>query len=275
MQPWVMRLSLGVDDAIRCLRFSFTLAVVAGIAWTEMDEMSSLIAFLMAVLYVCLGYALGAFMARRGGTVGSLIRYVCPLLFIVLVLVGAMIVTRDMGPLLIAGYGAGAFVAASVAMWWHQRSGATRSALPGPRPTIGPRPQSTTGRVFRRQRPREILEAIGDELFHLLGLAQRRQPLERADADVAVAEPHHDCRTGGRGFIAIVFAMLARGRPLWILTGTFLFMIPFAWLISTSLTPPPPVAWRPRAARGLGGVSGSGAAVRRRLPQNGRRWLSP
>ena len=35
-----------------------------------------------------------------------------------------MVVTRDMGPLLIAGYGAGAFVAASVAMWWHQRSGA-------------------------------------------------------------------------------------------------------------------------------------------------------
>ena len=28
-----------------------------------------------------------------------------------------------MGPLLIAGYGAGAFLAASVAMWWHQRSG--------------------------------------------------------------------------------------------------------------------------------------------------------
>jgi len=40
-----------------------------------------------------------------------------------------MIVTRDMGPLLIAGYGAGAFVAASVAMWWHQRTGATRSAF--------------------------------------------------------------------------------------------------------------------------------------------------
>ena len=36
-----------------------------------------------------------------------------------------MVITRDMGPLLIAGYGAGAFVAASVAMWWYQRTGAT------------------------------------------------------------------------------------------------------------------------------------------------------
>ena len=51
----------------------------------------------------------------------SLVRYVWPLLFVVVVLIGAMLVTRDMGPLLIAGYGAGAFVAASVAMWWHQR----------------------------------------------------------------------------------------------------------------------------------------------------------
>jgi simple sugar transport system permease protein len=32
-----------------------------------------------------------------------------------------------------------------------------------------------------------------------------------------------DTVVGGMGFIAIVFAMLARGRPLWILIGTFLF----------------------------------------------------
>jgi cell division protein FtsW (lipid II flippase) len=44
------------------------------------------------------------------------------------VLIGAMLVTRDMGPLLIAGYGAGAFVAASCAMWRHQRSGGVVSA---------------------------------------------------------------------------------------------------------------------------------------------------
>ena len=34
-----------------------------------------------------------------------------------------------MGPLLIACYGAGAFVAASIAMWWHERSGARFSAV--------------------------------------------------------------------------------------------------------------------------------------------------
>jgi cell division protein FtsW (lipid II flippase) len=34
-----------------------------------------------------------------------------------------MVATRDMGPLLIAGYGSGAFLAAALAMWWHQRSG--------------------------------------------------------------------------------------------------------------------------------------------------------
>jgi simple sugar transport system permease protein len=31
--------------------------------------------------------------------------------------------------------------------------------------------------------------------------------------------------TQGRGFIAIVLAMLARGRPLWVLVGSFLFGI--------------------------------------------------
>jgi cell division protein FtsW (lipid II flippase) len=36
-----------------------------------------------------------------------------------------MLITRDMGPLLIAGYASGAFLAASVAMWWHQRGGRT------------------------------------------------------------------------------------------------------------------------------------------------------
>jgi len=39
-----------------------------------------------------------------------------------------MVVTHDMGPLLIAGYGAGAFLAASVAMWMHQRYGASYTA---------------------------------------------------------------------------------------------------------------------------------------------------
>jgi cell division protein FtsW (lipid II flippase) len=61
-------------------------------------------------------------LARSGSTIGSLLRYVWPLLFVVTVLIGAMLATRDMGPLLIAGYGAGAFVAASIAMWNYQRN---------------------------------------------------------------------------------------------------------------------------------------------------------
>lgn len=67
-------------------------------------------------------------LARSGSSTGSLARYVLPLAFVVLVLIGAMVVTRDMGPLLIAGYAAGAFLAASMAMWMHQRWGATATA---------------------------------------------------------------------------------------------------------------------------------------------------
>jgi cell division protein FtsW (lipid II flippase) len=75
------------------------------------------------------GTPLAERVARSGNSIISLVRYIWPLLFVVLVLVGAMLVTRDMGPLLIAGYAAGAFVAASVAIWWHQRHGATRLAF--------------------------------------------------------------------------------------------------------------------------------------------------
>jgi cell division protein FtsW (lipid II flippase) len=62
-------------------------------------------------------------LARAGPAGVSFWRYVWPLLFVVAVLAAAMLVTRDMGPLLIAGYAAGAFLAATLAMWWHQRSG--------------------------------------------------------------------------------------------------------------------------------------------------------
>ena len=40
-----------------------------------------------------------------------------------------MFVTRDMGPLLIAGYASGAFLAAALAMWWHHRTGQALSAF--------------------------------------------------------------------------------------------------------------------------------------------------
>jgi len=68
-------------------------------------------------------------LASAGPAGASFWRYAWPLLFVVGVLAAAMVVTRDMGPLLIAGYAAGAFLAASVAMWWHQRSGRRTSAL--------------------------------------------------------------------------------------------------------------------------------------------------
>jgi cell division protein FtsW (lipid II flippase) len=62
----------------------------------------------------------------RSGTAGlSFWRYVWPLLFVVAVLLAAMLITRDMGPLLIAAYASGAFLAATLAMWGHQRSGGT------------------------------------------------------------------------------------------------------------------------------------------------------
>lgn len=68
-------------------------------------------------------------LARSGAPPGSMLRYIAPLLFVALVLLSLMLVTRDMGPLLIAGYGAGAFIAASVAAWWYQRGGRAWFAL--------------------------------------------------------------------------------------------------------------------------------------------------
>jgi cell division protein FtsW (lipid II flippase) len=62
-------------------------------------------------------------LAKNGRAVLSFFRYAWPILFVVGVLVAAMFITRDMGPLLIAGYAGGAFLAAAVAMWWHHRSG--------------------------------------------------------------------------------------------------------------------------------------------------------
>ena len=68
-------------------------------------------------------------LARSGPAGASFWRYVWPLLFVIAVLIAGMLITRDMGPLLIAGYASGAFLAASVAMWWHQRSGRTTWAF--------------------------------------------------------------------------------------------------------------------------------------------------
>jgi cell division protein FtsW (lipid II flippase) len=68
-------------------------------------------------------------LARSGRGAVSLLRYVWPMVFVVGVLIAAMFITHDMGPLLISGYAAGAFAAAAVAMWWHHRSGQAGSAF--------------------------------------------------------------------------------------------------------------------------------------------------
>jgi len=86
---------------------------------------------------------------RSGTSIGSLVRYVWPLLFVVAVLIGAMLVTHDMGPLLIAGYGAGAFIAASVAMWWYQRHGAAGVAYGVAVAVFVAWIVATTGALFR------------------------------------------------------------------------------------------------------------------------------
>ena len=70
------------------------------------------------------GAPIGGRVARARRRLVSLARYAWPLAFVAVVLAGMMIATRDMGPLLIAAYAAGAFFAATIAMWWHARTGA-------------------------------------------------------------------------------------------------------------------------------------------------------
>jgi len=103
---------------------------IAAIALLNMRQLTSELGRIWLIVgaawfFFLRGTPLTERIARSGSSIASLARYVWPLLFVVLVLVGAMVITHDMGPLLIAGYGAGAFVAASVAMWLYQRTGAT------------------------------------------------------------------------------------------------------------------------------------------------------
>lgn len=144
MLAWCLSILDGVASAIggRVGRGSaaalFVLAILAvvglvGFLMTNVRQLTSEIGRVWLIagaawFFFLRGTPLAERMARSGNSLSSLVRYVGPLLFVVLVLIGTMLVTHDMGPLLIAGYGAGAFVAASIAMWWHQRHGATRSA---------------------------------------------------------------------------------------------------------------------------------------------------
>jgi len=111
-----------------------SLLAAVGVLLTNVPQITSEIGRLWLVVgaswfFFLRGDPLLQRMARDGGSFASLVRYVWPLLFVVLALIGVQLVTRDMGPLLIACYGAGAFVAAAVAMWWQQRSGAYHAAL--------------------------------------------------------------------------------------------------------------------------------------------------
>lgn len=113
-----------------------TLAAVAvfGLALSNMRQLTSELGRLWLIVgaawfFFLRGSPLAERLSRDGGAALSALRYVWPLLFVVSVLIAAMLVTRDMGPLLIACYASGAFLAASVAMWWHQRSGRSAGAL--------------------------------------------------------------------------------------------------------------------------------------------------
>jgi cell division protein FtsW (lipid II flippase) len=113
-------------SAVAVVALAAAVSLAFGALLANMRQMTSELGRLWLIggaawFFFMRGTPLAERLARSGNTMGSLARYVMPLAFVTLALVGAMVVTRDMGPLLIAGYGAGAFLAASVAMWLQHR----------------------------------------------------------------------------------------------------------------------------------------------------------
>jgi cell division protein FtsW (lipid II flippase) len=109
------------------------LLAVVGLAMSYMRQLTSELGRVWLIVgaawfFFLRGSPLAEGLARSGDAARAALRYVWPMLYVVAVLIAAMMVTHDMGPLLIAGYASGAFLAASVAMWWHQRTGRTFSA---------------------------------------------------------------------------------------------------------------------------------------------------
>lgn len=99
-----------------------------GLAMSNMRQLTSEIGRVWLIVgaawfFFLRGSPLAEQLARSSGSLGSLLRYSWPLLFVGFVLLAWMIATRDMGPLLIAAYGAGTFLAAAAGMWWYQRRG--------------------------------------------------------------------------------------------------------------------------------------------------------
>ena len=120
--------TLGSAVLLLCLALLLDATIAA--ALLNMRQLTSEIGRLWLIVgaawfFFLRGTPLTERLARSGDSLASLFRYIWPLLFVVVVLIGAMVITRDMGPLLIAGYASGAFVAASIAMWRYQRGSAT------------------------------------------------------------------------------------------------------------------------------------------------------
>jgi cell division protein FtsW (lipid II flippase) len=132
-----VRQRVGAWRALAALALA-TLALLAvfGLALSNMRQLTSELGRIWLIVgaawfFFLRGGPLAEGLARSGSAARAALRYVWPMLFVVAVLIAAMVLTRDMGPLLIAGYASGAFLAASVAMWWHQRTGRTFSAFAG------------------------------------------------------------------------------------------------------------------------------------------------
>lgn len=123
----------GPGSVVLLVAAMVALSAAIGVLLLNMRQLTSEIGKLWLIVgaawfFFLRGTPLTERLAQTGSSIRSIARYTRPLLFVVGVLVGAMVVTRDMGPLLIAGYAAGAFVAASVAMWTWQRGGPTPAA---------------------------------------------------------------------------------------------------------------------------------------------------
>ena len=126
---------LGVHWAgVAMVAATAALVVASGLALANTRQLTSELGRLWVIVggawfFFLRGDPLAERLAQSGRAGASMWRYTAPLLFVAAVLVGFMLVTRDMGPLLIAGYATGALLAASIAMWWHQRSGQRGWAL--------------------------------------------------------------------------------------------------------------------------------------------------
>lgn len=106
---------------------ALTAVVGTGLLLANMRQLTSEMGRIWLILgaawfFFLRGSRLAERLARAPGSLSSLLRFAWPLLFVVGVLLAWMLVTRDMGPLLISAYGAGAFVAAAVAMWHYRRT---------------------------------------------------------------------------------------------------------------------------------------------------------